>query len=232
MRGIGRIQSAIRSFRLAHVHRSALESQPPDVAELIDGIVTRYHAIGGLSHPYQRYKLLCLYRLLNDRKPTEIIEFGSGSTTPIFADFVRRNPNARLTVVDESADWLERSGELAGLSEADERVRCLHCPRVVSEGTDGLAIKHDFTPDRDFDFVFVDGPSLDVDGRTRKDAVNTNVFDLVARFPPSTIVVSVRRATAKACASRLVPQYDAELSDLFSGRIERGYNYFSVFKRG
>ena len=89
-------------------------------------------------------------------------------------------------------------------------------------------MKYDVRIDGRYDLVFVDGPSLSIDGAKRKDAVNSNVFDLECM--PRVIVVDVRRATAECLSDRYAKDYDVRLSDLFSGKTLRpGYNYFSVF---
>ena len=89
-------------------------------------------------------------------------------------------------------------------------------------------IKYEVTIKDDFDFVFIDGPSLDVDGAKWKDAVNSNIFDL--SNDPSVIVVDGRKATALFLAQRYADKYQVSLSDLFSGRpVKRNYKYFSYF---
>lgn len=70
--------------------------------QIIDSYVRKYRMMGGLKSLYQHYKLFCLSRLLKDEKPGSIIEFGTGSSTIVFADYVRNNPGTHLTCVDES----------------------------------------------------------------------------------------------------------------------------------
>ena len=76
--------------------------------------------------------------------------------------------------------------------------------------------------------MFVDGPSLNVDGIKWKDAVNSNVLELAQK--PQIIVVDGRRATARHLAQKYSDQYLIFLSDLFSDRpVKRNYNFFSYF---
>lgn len=80
----------------------------------------------------------------------------------------------------------------------------------------------------DFDFVFIDGPSLKIDGVKHKHAINSNVFDL--KSLPEVIVVDVRKATVQYIASKYSELYTEYSSDLFSGKaVDKNYNYFTYF---
>lgn len=78
--------------------------------------------------------------------------------------------------------------------------------------------------------MFINGPSLQIDGEKHKEAVNSNVFELP--YLPKTIVVDIRKATAEFLLDKYSDIYDSKLSDLFLMMpVDYSYNYFSVFKK-
>jgi len=198
--------------------------------QIIDSYVRKYRTLGGLKHCYQHYKLFCLGRLLKDEKPGSIIEFGTGSSTIVFADYVRNNPGTHLTCVDESEQWLENSREIAGISDSDDRFRMIAADRLFLND-DGLKqIKYDVDFEEEFDCVFIDGPDLRVDGVKHKDAINSNVFDITKRRLPRIIIVDIRRATVEDIQKRLGDKYEIFVSDIIKKKMYIDYRYFSVLK--
>lgn len=198
--------------------------------QIIDSYVRKYRAMGGLKSRYQHYKLFCLSRLLKNEKPGSIIEFGTGSSTTVFADYVRNNPGAHLTCVDESEQWLEDSRKIAGISDSDDRFRMIAADRLFLNDDELKQIKYDVDFEEEFDCVFIDGPDARVDGVKHKDAINPNVFDITKRRLPRMIIVDIRWATVEAIQKRLGDKYEIFVSDIIKKKIGIGYRYFSVFK--
>ena len=89
-------------------------------------------------------------------------------------------------------------------------------------------VKYDVDITNEFDFVFIDGPSLKIDGVKHKHAINSNVVDL--KSLPKVIVVDVRKTTAQYIVSKYSELYTAYSSDFFSGKtVDKNYNYFTYF---
>jgi len=228
MRGLGRIKLAFESCRMARLHRKH-RAQHREAYKTLDNIVEGYRATGGLRHQYQRYKLFCLKELLEHEVPRSILELGSGTSTAVFANYVRGH-EATLTTVDESGEWLESSRALAEIEPNDRRFRLLRKPKTVNRCGEHLFIGYGLDPKEAFDLVFVDGPSLRLDGQKRKDAVNDDVLRIIRTNPPRMIVVDGRAATVRALLDASRTLYTCSPSDIMKGGCRENYNYFSVFR--
>lgn len=210
----------IKKIHENHQQRHALEYNS------INNTINAFRQSGGLRHEYQAYKLFCIQRLLEQFLPNSILEFGSGSSTLIFSKYVRDN-NLRLLSVDENEKWASNTRKLIGL-EAEEKIQILSYPKKIIMNSDPYEIKYDFDIDEKYDFVFIDGPSLKINGVQYKNAINSNVFDL--KYLPEVIVVDFRKATAEYIAKKYCEYYSVYLSDLFTGKqLEQDYNYFTYF---
>jgi len=212
-----------KSIRNAHhLHRLKHER---DYLEL-DHIVNKFRASGGLKHEFQAYKLWCLKDLLTKYQPRRILEFGSGSSTLILSNHVRENDGILLSI-DEDERWASNTANLVAIDK-DDKIEIRTERKTFISDANPPEIKYDIIIEEEFDFVLIDGPSLQIDGIKRKDAVNSNVFELP--YLPQIIVVDVRRATAEAISRAYGDKYDTYLSDLFTGKpVTNDYNYFSVF---
>lgn len=190
--------------------------QNPDDHILIDRVISSYHKGGGLKHRQQAYKLWSLMRLMEKYKPSKVLELGSGSSTSIFALYP-----SRLVSVDESPEWSGLSSAISGKEVVVRQKRV-----DVSKNPPEIWYEGEF--EDDFDMVFIDGPSLDVDGKKPKGVINTNIFSL----SPNVIVVDGRINTARAIVEKWSDKYDYRLSDLHVKTfVPLGYHYFSVFVR-
>ena len=211
------------SLVVAHgLHR--LEHKDDYVA--VSRYLDEFRSSGGLKNPYGAYKFWNLNQLLARFRPASILEFGSGSSTLAFSEYVRRN-SGRLLSIDEEEKWAANTRRLVGITPAD-RIEIKAFKKLHSAESDPREIKYEVSIDDEYDFVFIDGPSLKVDGTKWKDAVNSNILDL--SNAPAVIVVDGRKATALFLAERLAGKYRICLSDLFSGGpVKRNYTYFSYF---
>ena len=192
----------------------------------IDQMIGNFRKSGGLRHQFQFYKLWNLRQLLQKHRPQRILEFGSGSSTMVFGDYVRRNNGAILSI-DEDEKWASNTSILLSIKEGDS-IEIRVADKVFIFDSTPPEIKYDLKIEDEYDFVFIDGPSLEVDGEKRKDAVNSNIFDLPHH--PQIIVVDGRRATMECIAKRYGDLYHTIPTELFTGKSVRlDYSYFSVF---
>ncbi len=141
-------------------------------------IVERFRGAGGLKHDYQAYKLFHLRLLLDRYKPASILELGSGSSTAIFAEYVKSCSEATICSIDESETWLTNAKALAGIESCDPRFEMRKCATLVGKLGNLTCVGYGLAADKEFDLVFVDGPSLRINGVRRKDAINDDVFRL------------------------------------------------------
>jgi hypothetical protein len=211
------------SIKGAHEkHRSEFES---DYGR-IDEIINAFRDSGGLRHGFQHYKLWCIEQLLADRKPSKILEFGTGSSTLIFADYIKKY-GGRLTSVDENEEWANNTLSLLGnLKDSDIEVRSVG--KIFNNLTIPHEMKYDMKFEEEYDLVFIDGPSFMLKDISHKGSINSNIFELP--FTPKSIVVDGRKETALEISRRYSAQYNYKLSDLFSGNVVTcDYYYLSTF---
>ena len=106
-----------------------------------------------------------------------------------------------------------------------------HCVAKIGTFKDLACVGYGLSVEEEFDLVFVDGPSLRIDGVKRKDAINDDVFRIADACPPRMIVVDGRYATVRALEQHLQGRYEFEPSALMGGTLGENYNYFSIFRR-
>ena len=197
----------------------------------IDEILARFRSAGGLKHDFQPYKLFQLKQLLEQYRPPSMLELGSGSSTAVFAQHIREYGGG-LCSVDESEQWMMNAMKLAGIEAADKRFELRHCAAKTGTFKNLVCVGYGLAAQKEFDLVFVDGPSLRFDGVKRKDAINDDVFRIADGLrPPRTIVVDGRYATVRALEQHLQGRYEIEPSALIGGTPSENYNYFSIFRR-
>ena len=101
--------------RIKIIHRVNRKNHKSEQYRKVDIILEQFHSRGGLKHEFQAYKLFSLMKILKQENPKTILELGTGSTTPVFADYVRESDDRYYTGVDESKKWLRNSMEMAGV---------------------------------------------------------------------------------------------------------------------
>ena len=199
MFGLGRLRRYFKYRQVARIHHKHRQFHANSYHR-IDTILEIFRTAGGLKHDYQAYKLYSLREILYAKRPRRILELGTGTTTAVFADYVREC-GGELWSVDESIDWLANSRRLASIEDGDDRFHLLHAAKLSQKGEDGrpVAIGYDIEwGDEVFDLILVDGPSLWVDGVRYRQAINPDIFDIFNCNPPHTILVDIRASTVNA----------------------------------
>lgn len=215
-----------KSYIEAHkAHR--LEKQAE--YDRIDNIVSNFRATGGLKFEHQAYKLWALQKLLKQYQPESILELGSGSSSLVISDYVRSHDKTTFLSIDEDEKWALNTSELINI-KAGEPITIKQAHKIVYPNLAPPIIKYETTIEGRYDFVLIDGPSLNIRETKLKDAINSNFCELIEI--PKTILVDVRRATAEFIADTYSDRYDIILSDRFTQKpVESGYQYFSVFTK-
>ena len=216
-----------REHSIRAAHKAHFKEHANDYKNL-DLYVENFRSSGGLNHQFQAYKLWSLNKLLEKYKPKSILEFGSGSSTLVFAEYAKKN-NAKVLSIDESEKWAANTLKLIG-NQNPKYVDVVAKTRKFLPEKTPKEIKYDVEIKESFDFVLVDGPSLSVDGVKYKEAVNSNIFELPEL--PKVIVVDVRKATALEIAEKYGTHYNIELCDLLDDEpVPKNYNLFSVYTK-
>jgi SAM-dependent methyltransferase len=233
-----RIAAAAQRVRLSWILADVRRSDPEGIAEL-DRIVSRYTDGGGLDgSPSRQLKLWELSNLLESEYPENCLELGSGSTTPILADFAARTGH-RLTSVDESERWLDHSRSLCSEeAKRSPQVRFVLSDRSFENGSIGVggAVRYseDLAKYGPFDFVLIDGPSFAPTANGTTAEFNSDIFHIEDSVLPRVIVVDVRLRTVAEIERRLGEFYHVTPSTyvrVLGGFSCSGFSYFSVFRR-
>ncbi len=234
IRGVGsRLKRMMYENGVGRAHQQSVKNNPGDY-EIIGKILSTYRADGGLNHDFQAYKLFELRQLLGRIKPRNILELGSGSSTAVFADYVRCSTEPCFVCsVDDNEDWLDQAKNMAwGDTDPSGKAEFIYAPRAVNEQSVPPQSRYDIDLNSNYDFVFIDGPPMRVGTKKNKSMVNSNVFDLLESNPPKTIIVDIRRPTVAALRAHCSGDYDVTVSDVILSQANReNYNYFSVFER-
>ena len=105
---------------------------------------------------------LTLYEQVRTHRPVEILECGTGISTVVLAQALRRNetegaPRGRVTSMEDNLDWhgIAKANLPAALAPYVELV---HSPKVDGYYKLFRGVQYEQIPDRPYDFVFSDGP--------------------------------------------------------------------------
>jgi SAM-dependent methyltransferase len=130
-----------------------------------------------------------LYRLVRRRRPSTILELGSGFSTAAFAAALAANDRGHLYSVDPHAEWLAHAACLVPPAVRD-RVTFIHGP-VTDEARRGYqGCVHANLPTGGLDFLYVDSPPLEsYAGRPLWAQVSFDALDLEPHFNPGCVMV-------------------------------------------
>jgi hypothetical protein len=227
---VSRIRERARVMRRDHVHARHKRLHAQDYSQIAE-IVRRYRENGGLTNSVQEYKLWNLRHILNERQPKSILELGAGTTTAVFADYVRSHPGSSLTSIDESAHWLENARDIAKIESGDMRFRLVTAERAIHQLEELRATRYAIELDDAFDLVLIDGPSLRIDGIRDKSVVNSDILNIVKHHAPRRIIVDGRHATVKMLKRKLEDRFHI-LESEWNAWPKLDYRYFTEFALG
>ena len=106
---------------------------------------------------------LVLYEQVKSFKPKEVVEFGTGITTVVLAQALIENARdsgdaiGRLTSMEDDQEWYDVACSRLPDKVADV-VDMVHSPKVDGFYKCFRGVMYESLPDRDYDFVFSDGP--------------------------------------------------------------------------
>lgn len=190
-------------------------------AILAVNLVFNYRKMGGLSSSGQFWKALDLISLLRTYKPDSILEFGSGLSTFVFMNYMA-NHGCELTVVEEDINWINKIKERTknqNFAVGSEVSWCL-AEREISENW----VDYDYAQSTAVDLIFIDGPSLIINGKSQKHMVCKQASRL-AHLANRILVISGRKKTVEAL--ELENRFHCFKSTFGSLRLRN--QYFSFF---
>ena len=120
-------------------------------------------------HPVDLWRL---HRIVRQRRPRAVLEFGLGFSTIAMAHALMRNaadgsPPGHLWSVDTSAQWIENTRSKIG-PELSPFVTLTYSRAVIAEIEGELCHVYESLPDVNPDLLLLDGPTpLDVQGSIR-----------------------------------------------------------------
>lgn len=131
-----------------------------------------------------------LYEAIRRRRPREVLECGTGVSTLVIAHALRENERetglgGRVTSMEESEEWMASA---VGLLPDRYRPQVDFVLSDTVEDTFSIfrGVRYRDTPDRPYEFVFVDGPSY----RSPVDGTPTFDFDFIHVLRNTTGVVA------------------------------------------
>jgi len=170
-------------------HRDRQEQLGSAAAQLLREVqwTTKADFTGAGSTDY-----LILHRYIVERRPTHVLELGSGITTLILARAMAETGKGHLTSVDHIASYSEETRRLVG-PELGKHVTFATSPSVGEVYAGVSALRYREIPNLPYDLIFVDGPSTligDVDFPST-DAIHV----ISANMHPVDIIVDFRIVT-------------------------------------
>ncbi len=105
---------------------------------------------------------LTLYEQIRQRKPKEVLEFGTGFSTVVLAHALLANekegePLGRITSMEEDAGWTATADKNLPVT-VRHLVEIIHSPKIDGFYKMFRGVQYTDIPERAYDFVFSDGP--------------------------------------------------------------------------
>lgn len=121
----------------------------------------------------------CLYQAIRTQKPTNVLECGTGVSTLIIAHALMENERetgikGQVTSMEEHDEWLQMSMSLLP-AQYRQYVEFRLSGIVEDKYSLFRGIRYESIPQKEYDFVFVDGPKY----RAPSDGMATFDFDFI-----------------------------------------------------
>jgi hypothetical protein len=157
--------------------------------------------------PVSPVDMLLLYRSIRARRPKVVMEFGTGNSTLVIAEALRRNGAGHLLSVDTSRRWI---GETEKNMPAQLRpFVTLHHSPCARDATDSEPChRYLDLPDRPLDFLFLDGPDPGDVADWTGHPIASDPVHLEHRFNPGfRMLIDARKANTAFLKRRLKRSY-------------------------
>ncbi len=124
-----------------------------------------------------------LYRILDESRPKNILEFGLGQTSKITSQYANFFDDVKLSIIEGDEVWIEKFSQNMNLTD---NICIHHCDleQFDFKGTENLRFKDipNVVGDDKFDLIIIDGPLGYIptdDGDVFMEYPRSNVFDLI-----------------------------------------------------
>ncbi len=160
-----------------HAYRRWAEKQIKANNELWTGLqeyLTKSTSTGAEFGDYYE-----LYTFVKEHKPKEILECGTGVTTIVMAQALLENERetgvkGRITSMEDKEQWFKVANDLLP-EKYSKYIEIVLSPLVEDGWSIYRGIRYKELPERQYEFVFVDGPDFE----SLKDGMLTFDFDLI-----------------------------------------------------
>lgn len=171
-------------FNPIYWQRTRLQKKAFDQVSRHDGLKKILDSVGNQSSStgcqYSDYTEL--YNEIKLRKPKNVLELGSGVSSSVIALALMENGQdgypGFLTSMEESEFY---HNEVVRLTDKtlQNYIQFIHSPRMTQYFGERLGCYYENIPLKDYDFVYIDGPTL------RKDSTEEKAFnaDIIKLFP-------------------------------------------------
>lgn len=196
---------------------------------------------GGLSAPYQWVRLWELDRIIRYYKLSNILEFGSGASSILFAK--RMGAKKSFVSVEESEYWAERTKNIAGKYKDMMQLEIAD-RMLVFDGTEDCTKYNlpDTFYDKYWDAVYIDGPTARVLPEDKISHIkdkkgfmpNIDIEKLIDNgVPPRIIIIDGRRPTVRRLALKYNSLYEVFLRSYYKSSTQKNneFLYHSILIR-
>ena len=90
--------------------------------------------------------------ILVQKKPKSILELGSGKSTLYFLEFVAKNKESNFISLEHHYIWYKKQLKIIKKNFENKFIDCIKFSKIVDDW-------YDFRSDKEFDFIFLDGPN-------------------------------------------------------------------------
>lgn len=181
--------------------------------------LSRNSALTGLLDEYRRkststgasysdYQVL--YNWVRQHKPREILECGTGVSTVVMAQALRENEaeygiKGHITSMEETIEYHKKATEIFP-RELNPYAELLFSPAMEDHYHFFRGVRYTDIPNRAYDFVFVDGPSLHTSPKDKHMAINIDFINILQTSRTAISAIIDTRTTTCYAYSLLLPE--------------------------
>lgn len=229
------IYRRVNTGRVVEKKRKEFIQNYPELHAMFLKYMQAFHADGGYNYNQQDIKVLQLFDLLVKKRPENMVEYGTGSTSLAFAYYATKY-GANYLGVEESAEWAKLNNErLRACIPNLKNARIEQHEKVDNHSATVYYSYSTFTPEIHYDFMLIDGPSFSVDRQHTK-KINTDIKKYSTVGLPETILVDNRKETVAWLKENLEVTYEVQDSsnwELTKSLLSpQDYQYYSLFEIG